>query len=121
MADCYSYHPTENKAVNSDGTKCAVYKPTENKISVPDSGGGGGDGIKTINGVSPTTDGEFNIDFDESQFNVEKTTSGLKASLKSSQSGIKSISLNGEKISPDSNGNIDLQTENGIEGEVTNE
>ena len=61
MPDCYSLRPTENKAVNSDGTKCAVYKPTENKISIPDNGGGGGDGIKTINGKGPDSSGNYQI------------------------------------------------------------
>lgn len=84
-------------------------------------GGGGGDGIKTINGVSGNSSREFNLEFDSEQFTVEKTANGLKISLKSSGSGINSISLNGNNIPPDSNGNIDLQTENGIEGEVTSE
>lgn len=83
--------------------------------------GGGGDGIKKINGVSGNSSGEFILAFDDSQFNVEKTTNGLKVTLKSSGSAINSISLNGNNIPPDSNGNIDLQTENGIEGEVTSE
>lgn len=86
-----------------------------------DGGGGGGDGVKKINGVSPNSQGDYNIEFDESQFTVEKTANGLKISLKSSSSGINSISLNGDKIPPDSDGNVALQTENGIEGEVTNE
>lgn len=65
MADCYSYHPTENKAVNDDGTECAVYKPTENKIKVPSGGGGGGDGIQTINGKKPDTSGNYQIKADD--------------------------------------------------------
>lgn len=84
-------------------------------------GGGGGDGIKKINGVSPNSQGDYSIDFDESQFTVEKTANGLKVSLKESSTAIQSISLNGEKIPIDSDGNIALETENGIEGEVTNE
>lgn len=76
MPDCYSLRPTENKAVNSDGTKCAVYKPTENKISVPDGGGGGGDGIKTINGKGPDSSGNYQIVADDIPTASETTKGG---------------------------------------------
>lgn len=65
MPDCYSLHPTENKAVSPDGTKCALYKPTENKLIIPESGGGGGDGIKTINGKGPDESGNYQITSDD--------------------------------------------------------
>lgn len=76
MADCYSLRPTENKAVNSDGTKCAVYKPTENKISVPDGGGGSGDGIKTINEKGPDSSGNYQIVADDIPTASETTKGG---------------------------------------------
>lgn len=81
-------------------------------------GGGGGDGIKKINGVSPNSQGDYSIDFDESQFTVEKTANGLKVSLKGASSAIQSISLNGQKIPSDGAGNVALEIENGIEGKV---
>lgn len=84
-------------------------------------GGGGGDGVKKINGVSANSSGEFVLDFDTTQFNVEKTPNGLKISLKSASGSIQSISLNGQDIPADQNGNVALVTENGIEGEVSNE
>lgn len=103
MADCYKYDPTVNKIGKIDNG----------------GGGGGGDGIKTINGVSGNSSGEFNLEFDSEQFNVEKTANGLKVSLKSSGGGgINGVLLNGTKIPPDSNGNVPLETENGIEGTV---
>lgn len=81
-------------------------------------GGGGGDGVKKINGVSANSSGEFVLDFDTSQFNIEKTANGLKISLKSASGSIQSISLNGQDIPADQNGNVALVTENGIEGKV---
>lgn len=113
--DAYSLVVNESTGDLFFKTKDGDGNPKITKLS---GGGAGSDGIKTINGVSSDSSGEFNLEFDSQKFNVEKTANGLKVSLKSSGSGINSISLNGKTIAPDTTGNVDLQTENGIEGTV---
>lgn len=73
--------------------------------------------IKTVNGIAPTDAGDFMIDKTD-PITITPGTNKVTVGSTGSGGGITGILLNGTKIPADAQGNVSLETDNGIEGKV---